>query len=558
MIWNELSIEQRNELIETYKSIKKQIQKLNSVKANKVKSGIIFTEQDEMNYKQSILELQDKLNNLDIYYLCDNCSKQFLLDRTKLGNLIKGNTKPLFCCIKCSGVYYSNKRHKETSLEHKQATNEKISNTLKLRYENLSQEDKDNRNAKIKEAYSKIPKEIISQRNKLSAVKAKQTKQLRYGNSVYNNRDKAKQTWIYKYNDIDNILHSQQHLSLETLKIIHNRELFKQFILDIPSEERNYKYIADSLGISDSYCNALVLNYHIDEEVHIKKYVSRPELEVRQFVQDIYKGDIISNTRTIIPPKELDIYIPDRKVAIEINGAYYHSVDRVGQNYHFNKSEECEKLGIRLIHIFDYEWENERQQPILKNIIKNALGINDNKIYARNTIIDVKPSKDLKPFFQQNNIQGFRGGKFAICLLDKNTKEILMSYIMGSCFFGKGKYQWEVIRGATKLGVTVVGGASKIWKYFINTYKPDNCVYYVDYNYFNGNSLPYLGLTYLTRQPGFKNFWFDHWKTHEKNVVKNREPNHHKEVVEAIKEGKGFEICNAGTKVYVWQNKSSN
>lgn len=215
-------------------------------------------------------------------------------------------------------------------------------------------------------------------------------------------------------------------------------------------------------------------------------------------------------------------------------------------------------MGIRLIHIFDYEWENERQQPILKNIIKNALGINDNKVYAKNTIIEVRPSKDLKLFFEHNNIQGFRGGKFAICLLDKNTKEILMSYIMGSCFFGKGKYQWEVIRGATKLGVTVVGGASKIWKYFINNYKPDNCVYYVDYNYFNGNSLPYLGLTYLTRQPGFKNFWFDHWKTHEKNVVKNREPNHHKEVVEVMKEGKGFEICNAGTKVYVWQNKSSN
>lgn len=135
MVWNELSIEQRNELVETCKSIKKQIQKLNSVKANKAKAGILLTEQDELDYRRSILELQDKLNNLNIYYKCDNCNKLFILDKTKLNNLIKGKLKPLFCCIKCSGIYYSNKRHSETSKEDKQVTNEKISNTLKLRYE---------------------------------------------------------------------------------------------------------------------------------------------------------------------------------------------------------------------------------------------------------------------------------------------------------------------------------------------------------------------------------------------------------------------------------------
>ena len=97
-------------------------------------------------------------------------------------------------------------------------------------------------------------------------------------------------------------------------------------------------------------------------------------------------------------------------------------------------------------------------------------------------------------------------GKFAICLEYNN--EIVMSYLMGSCFFGKGKYEWEVIRGATKLGVTVVGGASRIWKYFIENYNPKNCVYYIDYNYFNGNSLPHLGLEYLTRQPRVQELFY--------------------------------------------------
>ena len=152
----------------------------------------------------------------------------------------------------------------------------------------------------------------------------------------------------------------------------------------------------------------------------------------------------------------------------------------------------------------------------------------------------------MKDFFNENNIQGFRPGKFAICLVDKETKEAYMSYMFGHCYFGKGKYECEVIRGATKLGYTVVGGASKIWKYFINNYNYNNCVYYVDYNYFNGNSLPYLGLEYITTQPSFKNYFV---KTHE---VKNRSPKHHKEIKSLEKQNLVIPIYNAGSKVYVW------
>ena len=152
----------------------------------------------------------------------------------------------------------------------------------------------------------------------------------------------------------------------------------------------------------------------------------------------------------------------------------------------------------------------------------------------------------MREFFNTNNIQGFRGGKTAICLVDDND-EVYMSYIMGSAFFGKGKYEWEVIRGATKLGYTIVGGASKIWKYFIETYNPNSCVYYVDYNYFNGNSLKNLPqMQFITTQFSFKNYWVD------ENIVKNREPQRHKEIKQLELEGKVIPIYNAGTKVYVW------
>lgn len=258
-------------------------------------------------------------------------------------------------------------------------------------------------------------------------------------------------------------------------------------------------------------------------------------------------GEVLNNYRKLISPYELDIYIPEKRVAIEFNGTYWHNDENKPKDYHFKKSILCEEKGVRLIHIWEYEWENKRQRPILKNIIKSALGVNENRIYARKLDIEVRPSKDMREFFNKNNIQGFRAGKFSICLVDKNTREVYMAYQMGHCYFGKGKYEWEVIRGVTKLGYTVVGGASKIWKYFIDNYNPKSCVYYVDYNYFNGNSITYLGLKYITTQSSFKNFWV------ETGEVKNREPYRHKEIKELIEKGLVIPIHNAGTKVYVWE-----
>ena len=65
--------------------------------------------------------------------------------------------------------------------------------------------------------------------------------------------------------------------------------------------------------------------------------------------------------------KELDVYIPDLKIAIEFNGsAYHHSSDlkvrnflsktKKPENYHLNKCIRCQENGIKLIHIFDYEY----------------------------------------------------------------------------------------------------------------------------------------------------------------------------------------------------------
>ena len=374
--------------------------------------------------------------------------------------------------------------------------------------------------------------------------KIKQTKLEKYGNENYNNSEKRLNTFINKY-DVNN--YDYIHLNDTTLSIILNRNNFRNYILSVPFKNRTTEYFMQQLGISQSAFNSIYHKYQC-EDIDMNVFNSKFETEVKKFLTTLTDTQILYNVRNIIAPMEIDIYLPKYKLAIECDGTYWHSVKYKLKDYHYNKSVMCEEQGIRLIHVFEYEWEDERKRPILENIIKNAIGINNQKIFARKLDVEIKKSSDMKEFFETNNIQGFRGGKFAVCLVDKDTREVYMSYMMGHPFFGKGKYQWEVIRGATKLGYTVVGGASRIWKYFINNYNPDNCVYYIDYNYFDGNSMKHLPeMKFIKTQPSFKNFWV---KTGE---VKNREPAKHKEIKELEKQGLVYPIYNAGTKVYLWE-----
>lgn len=535
--WCELNNDIKEEYIRLYFSLytsqntlRLPKEELTQIKLNSI-SGIQSTYKSEM------------ANHNYIHNICENCGNRFELTHSQILQLRNNKNKVIFCSKQCAGSFSAKKRHQNETIETKKIINKKISETLKKREINLSDIEKQKRTEQLNSYWKELTPEQRSKRNIVNSAKSKITKKEKYGNENYNNIEQAKITYKNRYSLLPTA--SQSHLTIETLKIIRNKDLFKEFILNIPLEERCIYTISEKLGISRSRCSVLLNTYKLYDEISIHRNLSKPQIELQEYIKSIYNGIISVNNRSIISPYELDIYIPDKNLAIEYNGTYWHTSNNIDKKAHHNKSKLCEENGIRLIHIFEYEWENDRQRPVLENIIKSALGITKT-VYARKMKIIEKPSSEMREFFDKNNIQGFRGGKTAICLADEKG-EVYMSYIMGKAFFGKGKYEWEVIRGATKLGYTVVGGASKIWKYFIETYKPNSCVYYVDYNYFNGKSLENLpNMEYITTQFSFKNYWVD------EGVVKNREPKRHKEIMQLEKQGKVFPIYNAGTKVYVW------
>jgi hypothetical protein len=80
---------------------------------------------------------------------------------------------------------------------------------------------------------------------------------------------------------------------------------------------------------------------------------------VKQYEQNILENYKISNTN-----KELDIYFPDKNLAIEYNGGLWHSFgssfsnnihdESKNKNKHFNKFKQCNDLNINLLQIYSH------------------------------------------------------------------------------------------------------------------------------------------------------------------------------------------------------------
>ena len=57
------------------------------------------------------------------------------------------------------------------------------------------------------------------------------------------------------------------------------------------------------------------------------------------------------------------------------------------------------------------------------------------------------------------------------------------------------KYDWELSRFCCKANCNVIGGASRLFKYFMDTYKPNSVISYSNIAHTRGNLYKMLGFT---------------------------------------------------------------
>lgn len=235
---------------------------------------------------------------------------------------------------------------------------------------------------------------------------------------------------------------------------------------------------------------------------------SAAQLKLYEYICELVGDEnVIYNDRSILPNrKELDVYVPSARVAIEYNGVFWHSYTeretKEQRNSHLTKTVECEQLGIHLIHVFENEWINTPE--IVKSRISNTLGTTVAKIGARKcSIVDVSP-KEAKAFFTRNHIQSQVNAGVTYGLSYRGNLVACMS-------FGKARfssYQWEMLRFSTEAGTSIPGGASKLFNHFINNQSPTSVVSYADRRWSNIDKVFYTKIGFELSHASDPNYYY--------------------------------------------------
>ena len=279
-----------------------------------------------------------------------------------------------------------------------------------------------------------------------------------------------------------------------------NTTFIKKSVLDLNAL---CNYFNISYSTIWKYILPLNLNFSI-----IKSNKTKTQQDIFTYIN----GDVF-NARNVIQNLEIDII--KNNFCIEYDGLMFHSygiskysmfnnAHKENKKYHLNKTELCEEKGYQLFHIFENEWLNEKKQNIWKSMLNNILGLSD-KIFARKCIIKEIDTTTAKCFCVENHLQGYSNSSIKIGLFYEGNLVSLMT-------FGKprytSKYEYELIRFCSKLGVNVVGGASKLLKYFESTYKPTSLLSYANRRWSTGKLYHTLGFEFShNTEPGY--FYLD-------------------------------------------------
>lgn len=274
----------------------------------------------------------------------------------------------------------------------------------------------------------------------------------------------------------------------------------------------------NQLGYADmSVVSDELIRYGLTDSVEHRYSVM--ELDVRDFLLSICPDiNIIMRDREVIKPKELDLYLPDFNIGIECNPTITHNStstlstmldghDPMPEEYHKQKSDLCRQQGVFLFHIFGYEWANKRS--VVKSMLANLLGVTARKVYARDTYVDVVSYKEATAFLNANHRQGYMTSKIRLGLRVKDTDELVSLMTFNKPRKGIGKksndvLEWELGRFCNALNTNVVGGASKLFKYFTTHYEYSKIVSFSDVAHTKGKLYDILGFTAVSESsPGY-------------------------------------------------------
>jgi hypothetical protein len=342
-------------------------------------------------------------------------------------------------------------------------------------------------------------------KNKEIKEKIKNIHILKYGVPYIPRTEESKQ----KYKNTHIQIYGYEHY------MIYKKEnnMFKDFFNNQSTEYyHNFDNIHYKLiNVDNKYLNMLHINKHdfsISKQLFYlrkKKHseicticnptdlnvVSEMEKELYEFININYNGEILTNTKKIIYPYELDIYIPNLKLAFEFNGLYWHSEINKPNDYHKNKTELCDKKDIKLIHVYEDDWTFKRN--IIKSLILKQLNYNFNEILVNECILsEINDISIIKEFINNNSIDYYKKSNINIGLFYDNKLISLMTII-------KNKNNYTICNYCEDINIIINGAINTYINYIIEKYKPIKIQFFIENNNISEKILKDIGFIFKKR-----------------------------------------------------------
>lgn len=245
--------------------------------------------------------------------------------------------------------------------------------------------------------------------------KSKKTKLEKYGSETYNNQEKTKQTCLEKY--------GKEYFT----QTKDYKEKCKQTCVDRYGVEYLFQAKEVREKMNKTYQEKYGADWYVETDEFKEKvkdkvmngpdsidtaWRSKAEDIIIDAIKSVYDGEIYSNNKKAIYPKELDIYMPSINLAIEYNGIVYHSnAVNYPINGHLIKSLACREKNIRLIHIYEFEDLNT-QIELLKSLIigQDCYPKND---FNKNNLLETIPEPEI--IYKDENYTIYGAGQLIEC-----------------------------------------------------------------------------------------------------------------------------------------------
>ena len=237
-------------------------------------------------------------------------------------------------------------------------------------------------------------------------------------------------------------------------------------------------------------------------DVYLEETVSKYETMLEHKLNEL-NVSYIRNHRKLLDGLEVDFYLPEQGLAIEVNPSSTHNSNMFAKNsnrcylnrskdktYHYEKYRLCKDNGVELIQLFEYDLEPIRFNSIIwPRLVQKILGY-DIKLYARKVVIEEISTKTARSFLENYHTQGYIASKVKYGMCYNGD-------LVAVATFGDNRGSVELKRLCFKPGIQVIGGLSKFIKRYFKDFDDDVITSYSDNNYGDGNGYASAGAEFV-------------------------------------------------------------